>query len=601
MAGSIRLLPVHVANQIAAGEVVERPASVVKELIENALDADARTLRVDVVEGGRKRIEVQDDGIGMQRDDALMSIERQATSKIEDADDIARIATLGFRGEALAAIASVSRFQLLTCRRGETVGTEILMADGKLQDVRDVGAPPGTSVQVRDLFCNVPARRKFMRARATELSHIRTVFFWYALAYPACLMTLRVDGRETQRLPGGASLADRIRDLYGAELLASLRPLDWRGANIRIQGYVAPPAWSRGDRSEQYIFINQRPASAPVIGYALREAYALPDATRRPMVFLFIDLPVDQVDVNVHPTKREVRFRRTREVRDAVIEAVGAVVGARRVMRPDAPESGVSGTASAPAVPPPPVSQEWTLAMPPPVRPADRAATILTEPTADAAQRPADPPVATGAPAAPGGSCASPWAWYRLLGTIGDGRYLLLETDGGYVTLDPRAAHERVLFEKLMAQAEAGDPPVQPLLMPQSVKLSPRDAHTLRRHLPRLKALGFGIDDFGDDHFKVDALPAALGETACRALLVALVEDLARGGTRHEGARRWTEPIARAASRAAVSGRDVRSEAQRTRLIDDLAACRMPYTCPRGRPTMVFTSLRELDRKFGRD
>ena len=301
--GHIRLLPVQVANKIAAGEVVERPASAVKELVENALDAGAAHIEVMVTAGGRKLIEVRDDGMGMNRDDALLSIERQATSKLRDVDDIERIATLGFRGEALPSIASVSRFSLATCRRGETVGTELTVIGGRLQDVKDAGVPPGTTVAVRDLFFNVPARRKFLRAYETEQAHIRTVFILHALAHPETGLLLKVDGREAYRLPANSSLEDRVRDLFGAEFVASLRPVDRTLAGVRVHGFAGLPTLTRTDRTEQYIFVNRRPASASVVPHALREAYPPLETERKPVVLLFIDLDPELVDVNVHPTK----------------------------------------------------------------------------------------------------------------------------------------------------------------------------------------------------------------------------------------------------------------------------------------------------------
>ena len=325
--GHIRLLPVQVANKIAAGEVVERPASAVKELVENALDAGAAHIEVFVTAGGRKLIEVRDDGLGMNRDDALLSIERQATSKLRDVDDIERIATLGFRGEALPSIASVSRFTLATCRRGETVGTELTVIGGRLQDVKDAGVPPGTTVAVRDLFFNVPARRKFLRAYETEQAHIRTVFTLHALAHPETGMLLKADGREIHRLPADSSLEDRVRDLFGAEFVSALRPVDRTLGGVRVHGFAGLPTFTRADRTEQYIFVNRRPASAAVIPYALREAYPPLDSDRKPVVLLFVELDPEFVDVNVPPTKKEVRFRRPADVREAIIAAVSGALG----------------------------------------------------------------------------------------------------------------------------------------------------------------------------------------------------------------------------------------------------------------------------------
>ena len=612
--GHVRLLPAQVANQIAAGEVVERPASAVKELIENALDAGATHIEVSVTAGGRKLIEVRDDGCGMNRDDALLSIERQATSKLRDAADIERIATLGFRGEALPSIASVSRFTLVTCRAGETVGTELTIVGGRLQDVKDAGAPPGTTIAVRDLFFNVPARRKFLRAYETEQAHIRTVFILHALAHPEVAMRLKSDGRDIYRLPAGATLEERVRDLFGAEFIAELRPVDRTVNGVHVHGFAGLPTFTRADRTEQYIFVNRRPASAPVVPYALREAYPPLEAERKPVVLLFIDLEPEQVDVNVHPTKREVRFRRSADVREAIIAAVSAALG-RNVpapadatrATPNTPVSTPQISLSAPAPREDPAQPlPWPAArrvdfdvrktLPPhPAVSTPLVAPVFSSPAA------ANPPSAETSEAGSFPETGSPWKWSRILGQIG-GVYVLLETDGGYVVLDPRAAHERVLYEKLIASEKAGAVSSQQLLLPETVQLPPTAAATIRKHLSLLHEMGFGVGDFGNDHFVIDALPAEVLTAPRRELLLDIAHDLENAGARR-GSEKWREEaVVKAACRAAVDGRDCGklAPAELEHLVADLARCRMPYTCPRGRPTMIFTSHRELARKFGR-
>ena len=329
--GHVRVLPIHVANKIAAGEVVERPASVVKELVENAIDAGAKSVRIAITQGGRKLVSVQDDGCGMTRDDAVLSLERQATSKILDVDDIERIDTLGFRGEAIPSIASVSRFSITTRRHESDEGTLIQVNAGMLADVRAAGCPPGTLVEVRDLFCNVPARRKFLRAYATEESHVKSVFTVHALAHPAVAFSLVVDGRELYRLAPASNLADRVRDIFGPEFLETLvplaptrdaPPLTAPGNAVSVSGFIERPNLFTPTRREQFIFVNGRPATAPSVAYALREAYPRRAGDTRPATILFIDLPPTQVDVNVHPTKREVRFRDNAAVKAAIMSAI---------------------------------------------------------------------------------------------------------------------------------------------------------------------------------------------------------------------------------------------------------------------------------------
>jgi DNA mismatch repair protein MutL len=599
----IRLLPAHVASKIAAGEVVERPASVVKELMENALDAGAGRIEVAVAAGGRRLVAVTDDGRGMGRDDALMSVEPQATSKIRDVDDIERIATYGFRGEALPSIAAVSRFTLRTCRRGETVGTELSVVGGRLQDVRDIGFPAGTAVEVRDLFFNVPARRKFLRAFPTEQAHIRAVFLLQALAHPETGLRLRADGRDLHVLPPGATLEERVAELFGPGFLASLRTVDRSHAGVRVSGYVGLPTLARADRGEQYVFVNRRAATAAVISFALREAYPPLEGDRKPAAILFIDLDPGEVDVNVHPAKREVRFRRSADVRDAIIQAVSAALGvAPRPRSPASPAAASpfapgSGSAVLPVPPPPRGDAARVLPLPPPLRyPAG------PPPPAPAEAAPGGEEAAAGAGPAAAGPAASPWAWCRILGQVG-GLYILLETDGGYVVLDPRAAHERVLYERLMAPVRSGGKvAAQPLLIPETVQLPPQEAVRLRRHLPLLREMGFGIDAFGDDRFIVEALPAGLtGAVDCRTLLADLAHGMEAAGPRR-GAARWREEaVAQAACRAAVRRAEPLAPEEIATLVRDLAATEMPYTCPRGRPVMLFTPFSELARKFGRE
>jgi DNA mismatch repair protein MutL len=642
--GHIRLLPIQVANKIAAGEVVERPASVVKELLENAIDAGASRIDVTVTAGGRNLVEVRDNGCGMNRDDALLSLERQATSKIRDVDDIEHIDTLGFRGEAIPSIASVSRFILKTRRAADESGTELTVVGGSLQDVREAGLPPGTTIEVRDLFFNVPARRKFLRAYQTEQAHIRTIFTVHALAHPNIGMSLTSDGRELTRLPPDATLEERVRDLFGPDFCADLRVVDDTSNAIRVHGFVSLPNQLRNDRSEQYIFINGRPATAPVILYALREAYPPLAAERKPIVLLFIEMPPEGVDVNVHPTKREVRFHKPAEVREAIIRAIRIALQRteERVQNagvptiPDAaphtPSEIIEGQQPIPnqgenSQPPgsatagsQPTSAEGVAPFPSrgtPLPPSPSFAYPLRVPQA---------PVGTGLPLFPtsqrqpesswrpdfsatdisrtptpsGSSQQAPWQWCRVLGML-EGGYALLETEDGHVTLDPRAARERVLFEQLMANHDKDEAFSQRLLLPETVQLPPADSARLAKHLEVLQAMGFAVDSFGDsDHFVIEALPSLLGDVSCRELLANIAHDLENAGVRR-GTEKWREEIiAKAACRVMVGQTRTATLPEIEKLVAALVKTRMPYTCPRGRPTMIFTSYRELDRKFGK-
>lgn len=612
--GHIRLLPPDVANKIAAGEVVERPASVLKELLENAIDAGATQLDVEVVAGGSKLVSVSDNGSGMNRDDALLSVERHATSKIRTAADIEHIHTFGFRGEALAAISSVARFRLRTRRPEDLAGTEVLMHGGKLEDVRDAGCPPGTIVEIRDLFYNVPARRKFLRSFQTESAHVRQRFIVQALAWPDVGMKLTLDGRVVWALAAGSSLEDRIRELFGADVGAGLRPVDKTVGDMRVKGFVGVPSMTRGDRNEQYFFVNRRPATAPVIMRAISEGYhSLVPSERHPYVFLFLELPAEDVDVNVHPTKREVRFRRSADVREAVIAAIRGALGDRTPSL-----SGMAGAAVKPAAPDAAAEPQLRIddlpavrrfAYPSPVMspyPAERAVPMPPAAGSGSASSSAaglTPPLPRPAAELPPDARAplprSPWEWCRVVGQIG-GLYVILETNDGYVVMDPHAAHERVLFERLMADAERSRVESQGLLVPETVELPPRDANHVRKNLELLRRMGLGVSEFGSDTFVIDALPASLGGMKVKEMLADVARNLELLGERGGGARWREEAVAQAACKAAVKARDRLTLAELEQLVVALASTEMPYTCPHGRPTLIYTSFTELARKFGR-
>ena len=593
--GHIRLLPPDVANKIAAGEVVERPASVLKEILENAIDAGATQIDVEAVAGGIRLVSVADNGAGMNRDDALLSIERHATSKIYTDSDIGHIHTLGFRGEALAAISSVSRFRLRTRRADELAGTELVVSGGKLLDVKEAGCPPGTILEIRDLFFNLPARRKFLRSPQTETVHLRQMFLLQALAWPATGMSLALDGRTSWTLAAGATPAERIRELFGPELLEGLRPVGHGSDEIRLSGFVSLPAVTRGDRSEQYIFVNGRPASAPVVGYAINEAYhSLIPAGRHPYIFLYLEMAPDLVDVNVHPTKKEVRFRRPSDIRDAIIGAIrkalaesgSAFVAGQGVITESKPASGPVPVLPQLKIDDLPMSRVFSYPRLPPLE-AARPAPVAASAGA--------PPVQAPAPAA-----KAPWTWCRVIGQIG-GLYVLLETEDGYVVMDPHAAHERVLFEQLLNAVEHGQVESQGLLVPETVELQPRDALYVRKNLGLLRKLGVGVSEFGGDTFVVDALPRGMDGMGIKGLLIDVAHHLETLGERGSHSRWREEAIAQAACKAAVKARDRLSLAEVEKLVVRLASTEMPYTCPHGRPTLIYTSFKELARKFGRE
>ncbi|MGN0847315.1 MAG: DNA mismatch repair endonuclease MutL [Kiritimatiellia bacterium] len=593
--GHIRLLPLHVANKIAAGEVVERPASVLKELLENSIDAGSTRIEATIVSGGRKLVCVRDDGCGMTREDALLSLERQATSKIRDVDDIEHIDTLGFRGEAIPSIASVSRFTLTTRRHQDEGGTRLTVNAGLLAEVKDCGAPPGTCIEVRDLFCNVPARRKFLRAFATEEAHIRATFTVNALAHPKVGFTLILDGREVYRLPPDATLEERIRDLFGIAFAESLISIDAADSEKRehsavsVHGYIERPSVRSATRRDQFIFINGRPATAAAINYALREAYPRTRDEVRPAVVLFIDLPPGQVDVNVHPAKREVRFRRPADVREAIISTVSAALAPASPPPQSPPPSSSPDEFAVPFTTP--IQTQFSLPDPP----APPAA-----PPRPIAPSAVPPPTASQSPAKSACDAEPPqhtlWHWFHFLAQTTTG-YVLLETDAGLITLDPRAARERIAYERLLNRQVAVS---QPLLIPETVHLPPGDSARIRSFKTDLESTGFAIEEFGRDVWKVDAVPDLVGGIDTSSLLASIAADISESGAKRGSARWRDELVARSVARSFAGSPTQLTPEAAVQLVEELAVTRMPYVTPRGKVIMVFTSNPELSRKFGR-
>jgi DNA mismatch repair protein MutL len=582
----IRLLSEHVANQIAAGEVVERPASVVKELVENSLDAGATRITVAVKNGGRTAIVVTDDGTGMSRDDALLALERHATSKITRAEDLHEIATLGFRGEAVPSIAAVSRFTLTTRERGALSGTQIEINGGKIISVKDTGAAEGTIVEVRNLFFNLPARRKFLRAPPTETAHIEHIVTLCALAHVPVLFRLSVDEREIFNLAPASDLLTRLREFYGKQLAEQLVPVNFSQSGARVSGLIGKPGVSRADRSQQHIFVNGRPVESKGINYALREGYHT--ALMRgqfPVTFLFVEVDPASVDVNIHPTKREVRFRDEFAVRQTVIDAVRAAIEPKGAT-PRALPVTLSGTDA--AVPP-----VWTGTAAGRDEPPARPLPLAFSPAGEPAARPYQQQNFSGA------EVQTEEGTWRILGAIGD-LYVILESPEGLVLLDQHAAHERVLFEKMLKDLQTENAPSQKLLLPQTLELDAHDALFLRKNLQTLHKLGVGISEFGDRTFLIDAVPPYFGLSNLAQVFRDIVDELRQTGEQIHARRLGEDRIATTVCRHAVKAHDpLRGEELRA-LLQQLHRCDLPYTCPHGRPTMIQLGYAELEKKFGR-
>ena len=577
--GNISVLPEAVINKIAAGEVVERPASVVKELVENALDAGASQVEVEIRNGGKSLVRVRDDGCGMGRDDAVLAIERHSTSKIAGADDLFAVRTMGFRGEALPSIAAVSRLEIVTKERGALAGTRFSVEGGRAGEARDAGAPEGTEVTVRDLFFNVPARRKFLKSEAAENSRIAAALTAEALARPGTGFSLRADGEELLKAPPAASPRERIASLFGAELAAALLSFEASAGGARVRGFVSPPGITRGNRAVQYLFVNGRPVQDRILSFAVSDACdGFIPARRYPVAFVYLEIEPREVDVNVHPAKREVRFRNAALARDLVRNAVSQALGGTGRPRAAGPAFTYESRAREGAVERVPVAAEGGVPRPP--------------------ETSARPPLGAETAVLPLEE-AEPAHRLRVVGQVKN-LYVVCEDADGIAVVDQHAAHERILFEKVMRAREEGGGELQRLLIPSIVELSAHERALAAEHLEAFRSLGIGLEPFGKHALKVDHLPACLGAADPEALLRDVLAELAAEGRSRAVRDGVAAAVAAKVCRAAVKRRDPLRGEELRRLVDDLMRCRSPFTCPHGRPTVIRIPAAELDRRFGR-
>jgi len=587
----IRLLAPEVASQIAAGEVIERPASVVKELLENALDAGARQITVRVEGAGQRLVEVADDGCGIPADELLLAVERHATSKLQSADDLFSIETLGFRGEALASIGSVSRMTIVSRSQAAAVAGRILVEGGHSGALEPAGAPVGTLIRVENLFYNVPARLKFLKTDVTERRQIDGLVMRYALAYPHVRFQLYQEGHPALQTSGNGQRREVLASLYGVEAARQMLEVLAREDEIGVSGFTSPLSMTRSHRRDIHFFVNGRPVADPALSAALIQAYhTLLMVGRYPVALLFLELPPQAVDVNVHPTKAEVRFRETDKVFSAVQRSLRRALMAHTPI----PELAAQVQFGAPLrwQPDPGGAQ-------PPL-----AGSAAAFPSADHDQSslPVDEQaweaqaLQAGAPqTAPGLPGVTPLL--RLVGQIAS-TYLVAEGPDGLYLIDQHAAHERVLFEKLMLQRQSGIPS-QGLLHPAPVDLPPASARLVGDKLEMLARLGFEIEPFGPSTYLVRSIPQVLAGMDPGAALRVLVEDFEEDETPLQ-AEIEAQIVARVCKRAAVKAGHTLTPLEQSALLDDLQACRSPRTCPHGRPTMIHPSLDLLERQFGR-
>ncbi len=583
----INILPEILSNKIAAGEVVQRPASVVKELVENALDAQATRVLIEVGQGGRALIQVSDNGLGMNRDDALLSLERYATSKIHADHDLFNIQTLGFRGEALPSIASVARLTLVTCKRGADIGSRIEVSGGKIQTVRDTGAPQGTMVSVKQLFFNTPARRKFLKTVATEMGHIADIVSRIALGWHRVQFKLVHNRRTVKLLTAVQNPRDRVVDVMGKAFIDRLYPVQLSAGHIHINGWAASPQMTRSTSRGIHLYVNERFVRDRMIQHALYRGYAGRLMKGQfPVVILFIDVPFEMVDVNVHPSKDEVRFADPDAVHKLVTRAVS------QAMTDGEPTLWAPSSASP--------------------RQAFRTRTALREPFPPYRIPKGKKPEKThhqDRPKAPDNQQPvrqqeTPGQLkiagkLRIIGQFRDA-YILCEAGDALVMIDQHAAHERILYEQLKSQQASQTIPAQRLLTPETVELGYREAAVLAEMIPRLDELGLEIEAFGGNTFIVKAIPALVSDRDIPVLVTELVEKKIETGNGPAMEAVLDAYLALMACHGVIRANQRLSYDEMRALVAQLEGCETPASCPHGRPTWVRWSLGSLEKRFGR-
>jgi DNA mismatch repair protein MutL len=585
-----RLAP-ELANQIAAGEVVERPASVVKELVENAIDAGARRIAIAVEMGGKRLIRVEDDGEGMDADDARLAIERHATSKIRRADDLGAIRTLGFRGEALPSIASVSHFTLRTRARGAQAGTEIKVDAGVIVSTREVGAPEGTCIEVADLFFNLPARRKFLKSDVAETTQISRLATQMALGYPEVGFTLTSSGRALLQCPPAASLRDRFFQLFGDR--ADLVEVRKTVGGLSLEGFVAALGDQGPTRGAQNVFVNRRIVKDRTIAHAIIEAYSVATIKERsPEVHLFLTIAPDRVDVNVHPTKAEVRFLEQSFVHEVLRRALGDALGQGRApeiqfqLEGGVPQPGLPSDQAIPGIMAGAVvGNRWS---------SDPGTPVASpESLSRDAQAVVSAPPAIGDPGA---------VTIRPMIPLGQFRdtFIIAVDDEGVAIIDQHVAHERVLFEQITERLTSGRLESQRLLTPLLLDLSPAQREALRLHAATIEKFGMEVEAFGGDSVRLSAVPAVLDAAECEATIRALADDLEglASGTRADEALRRI--AATMACHAAVKANYPLTLEKMRYILEELRRTAYSSVCPHGRPVVLRLTRREIEKNFQR-
>jgi DNA mismatch repair protein MutL len=587
--GKIQILPEEVINKIAAGEIVERPASVVKELVENSIDAGATRITVEIKKGGRDLIKVTDNGKGMTREDALLSLERHSTSKIRTAEEIENIDTLGFRGEALPSIAAVSRMELTTRATEAEAGVRIRLEGNKVKTVRETGCPAGTSVSVEQLFFNTPARRKFLKTIPTEMGHIINTLSQEALTRRETSFELTHNGKLLLKAPAGTDLLERILYLYGNDMRDSLIPFDGKNDWIEARGFLAKPEYARSGTQLMVTFVNKRPVRSKILSHAILAGYRpLLPRDRFPAIFLFIEIKPELIDVNIHPQKSEVKFQETNAVHDFVSQLMGDSLGKGETV-PKFP----SGT---------PAGKEREKGIREAVEKYMGRGKQLTREreakeggTARYEQTTLSEMPVTGEAAAEREKISDYVPMAQLHNT-----YIVAETRESIVLIDQHAAHERILYEQLGEEFKKTRIASQRLLIPFSIELSRAGAALISEKTDVFNSAGFDVEHFGENSFTLRAIPASLNRAEPRRLFLEVVDDLLTLGKIKEQSEFMDKMITVMACRGAIKAGDKLQEDEMRGLIRNLSKTQSPYFCPHGRPTVIRLTLIELEKRFKR-
>lgn len=593
----IKVLPENLSNMIAAGEVVERPASVVKELVENSIDAGSSKIDVTVRDGGKRLIRVADNGVGMSREDALLSLERHATSKIETPDDLFSISTMGFRGEAMASIASISRMTISTKEGDNLEGTEIVTEGGAVKDVRAAGLPSGTIIEVKDLFYNTPARKKFLKTTTTEMGHISDYVARTALAFPAISFTLRTESASIFDLPAGNDLKDRIVALLGKEDTDQILEVDEAAGSLRLTGFISPPSIQRSTASALYLYVNGRYVKDRVVRHALMQGYeSYIMRGKYPLAILFLEIDPAEVDVNVHPAKSEVKFRESGSVHSLVSASVGKVLGSRAWLRSESPAEQMAeriGRAAAEYVSRNeglPLSGGYAARE---VRPAyghDQQRVSISE----GANRPFLEEAVTEK-----GGVSGYFSSMEVIGQVAE-MYILCQGEDGLVVIDQHAAYERIAFEELKAGYEGKSFKIQELLIPETLDLSPKEASALEEKIEEVRRLGFDLEHFGGRSFVVKAVPSLLGRMGVKEIITDIASDLADLPASRRFESILDDILKRVACHSVVRGRRRMTHEEMRDLLKRMDESGIVPHCPHGRPAHFNIPIAEIEKRFER-